>query len=232
MREPFYTIGHSTRSIPEFVGLLRIADITLVVDIRTVRRSRANPQFNSDALPESLSAAGIGYEHIDELGGLRGKAKDIPPSLNAFWINQSFHSYADYALSAAFFAGLDRLVTLGRQNRSAILCAETLWWRCHRRIVADYLISRGETVFHLMGNDKIEPAKLTDGVTVRDDGALVYPPSHRARVSDRRAWIPAVFCIFVAPSAISAADILAATDLGKRLLNAPMPRANPACPTG
>ncbi|MER8530236.1 MULTISPECIES: DUF488 domain-containing protein [unclassified Mesorhizobium] len=177
MPYPFHTIGHSTRSIAEFVALLRVGEIALVVDIRTVRRSRANPQFNSEMLTESLAAFGVGYEYIAELGGLRGKAHDIPPTLNAFWINQSFHNYADYALSAEFLGGLDRLVALGRQRRCAIMCSETLWWRCHRRIVADYLISRGESVFHLMGHDKVEPAKLTDGVKARDDGTLVYPPA-------------------------------------------------------
>ncbi|TIQ36197.1 MAG: DUF488 domain-containing protein [Mesorhizobium sp.] len=177
MPYPFYTIGHSTRSIAEFVALLRVGEVALVVDIRTVRRSGANPQFNSEVLPESLAAFGIGYEYIAELGGLRGKAHDIPPTLNAFWINQSFHNYADYALSAEFHDGLNRLVSLGRQRRCAVMCSETLWWRCHRRIVADYLISHGETVFHLMGHDKVVPAKLTSGVTTRVDGMLVYPPS-------------------------------------------------------
>ena len=177
MPYPFHTIGHSTRSIVEFVSLLRVGTIALVVDIRTVRRSRANPQFNSEVLPEQLAAFGIGYEYIAELGGLRGRAHDIPPTLNAFWINQSFHNYADYALSAEFLDGLNRLVSLGRQRRCAIMCSETLWWRCHRRIVADYLLSRGESVFHLMGHDKVEPAKLTDGVKARPDGTLVYPPS-------------------------------------------------------
>jgi uncharacterized protein (DUF488 family) len=177
MPYPFYTIGHSTRSIAEFVALLRVGEVALVVDIRTVRRSRTNPQFNSEVLPESLAAFGIGYDYIAELGGLRGKAHDIPPTLNAFWINQSFHNYADYALSAEFHGGLTRLVSLGRQRRCAVMCSETLWWRCHRRIVADYLISHGETVFHLMGHDKVEPAKLTDGVRAKVDGTLVYPPS-------------------------------------------------------
>ncbi|MER9645907.1 DUF488 domain-containing protein [Mesorhizobium sp. M0199] len=178
MPYPFHTIGHSTRSIAEFVALLRIAEITLVIDIRTVRRSRANPQFNSEVLLEALAAFGIGYEYIAELGGLRGKAHDVPPVLNAFWINQSFHNYADHALSAEFLDGLNRLLSLGRQRRSAIMCSETLWWRCHRRIVADYLLSRGEAVFHLMGKDKIEPAKLTDAAKARADGTLVYPSSH------------------------------------------------------
>jgi uncharacterized protein (DUF488 family) len=177
MPYPFHTIGHSTRSIAEFVALLRVGDVALVVDIRTVRRSRANPQFNGEVLPEELAAFGIGYEYIAELGGLRGKAHDILPTLNAFWINQSFHNYADYALSVEFLEGLNRLVSLGRQRRCAIMCSETLWWRCHRRIVADYLLSRGESVFHLMGHDKVEPANLTDGVKARPDGTLVYPPS-------------------------------------------------------
>ncbi|MGO4558241.1 DUF488 domain-containing protein [Mesorhizobium sp. 2RAF21] len=177
MPYPFYTIGHSTRSIAEFVALLRVGDITLVVDIRTIRRSRANPQFNSEVLPESLATFGVGYECIAELGGLRGKAHGIPATLNAFWINQSFHNYADYALSAEFHRGLDRLVSLGRERRCAVMCSEALWWRCHRRIVADYLISHGEAVFHLTGHDNVEPAKLTDGARERVDGTLVYPPS-------------------------------------------------------
>ncbi|MDG4891485.1 MULTISPECIES: DUF488 domain-containing protein [unclassified Mesorhizobium] len=177
MPYPFYTIGHSTRSIPEFVALLHVGEVALVIDIRTVRRSRANPQFNTEVLAESLAPFGIGYEYIAELGGLRGKAHDIPPMLNAFWINQSFHNYADYALSAEFHDGLARLVSLGRERQCAVMCSEALWWRCHRRIVADYLISRGESVFHLMSHDKVVPAKLTDGVRAGADGMLVYPPS-------------------------------------------------------
>ncbi|MCA0000234.1 MULTISPECIES: DUF488 family protein [unclassified Mesorhizobium] len=180
MPYPFHTIGHSTRPTAEFVALLRVGEITLVVDIRTIRRSRTNPQFNSETLPDSLADFAIGYEHIAELGGLRGRAHAIPPTLNAFWLNQSFHNYADYALSAEFHGGLERLVSLGRQQRCAIMCSETLWWRCHRRIVADYLISRGESVFHLMGHDKVEPAKLTDGAEARLDGTLVYPLSQRS----------------------------------------------------
>jgi uncharacterized protein (DUF488 family) len=122
MPYPFYTIGHSNRSIAEFVALLGVEEVALVVDMRTVRRSRANPQFNSEVLPEGLAAFGVGYECIPELGGLRGKAHDIPPTLNAFWINQSFHNYADYALSPEFHSGLERLASLGRQRRSAV-CA-------------------------------------------------------------------------------------------------------------
>jgi uncharacterized protein (DUF488 family) len=172
---PFFTIGHSTRSLEDFIKVLGSAEIGLVADIRTVPRSRTNPQFNKDALPESLLAYQISYEHIAELGGLRGKARTVPPDVNGFWTNDSFHNYADYALSERFRAGLDRLVELGRERRSAMMCSEAVWWRCHRRLVADYLIARGETVFHIMGEGRLEPAKLTAGAVVQADGTVVYP---------------------------------------------------------
>src|SRR4051812_31860650 len=113
MAYPFFTIGHSTRSVPEFVGLLRSVEVRLVVDVRTVPRSRTNPQFNRDALPDSLAEYQIGYEHIAELGGLRGKRLGGETSPNAFWENRSFRNYADYALSDGFHIGLDRLQELG-----------------------------------------------------------------------------------------------------------------------
>jgi len=175
MRLPFHTVGHSTRTLEEFVELLRIAQVTLVADIRTVPGSRTNPQYNRDVLPESLAGFQIGYEHIIELGGLRGKARLVPQELNAFWENRSFHNYADYALSESFCAGLDRLIAVGRERRCAMMCSEAVWWRCHRRIVADHLIARGESVFHLMGRDKIEAAKLTEGACVDPSGAVTYP---------------------------------------------------------
>jgi uncharacterized protein (DUF488 family) len=172
---PFFTIGHSTRSREEFVDLLRAADVGLVVDIRTIPKSRTNPQFNKDVLPSALAPLQIGYEHLAALGGRRGKAKDMPSDLNGFWTNDSFHNYADYALSSAFHAGLDHLIELGRAQKCAMMCSEAVWWRCHRRIVADHLIARGEIVLHLMGRDRIEPASLTPGAVVRSDGSVVYP---------------------------------------------------------
>ena len=175
MALPFFTVGHSTRTIEEFVDLLRAADVACVVDIRTVPRSRTNPQYNKDALPQSLAPFQIGYEQIAELGGLRGKSKQAEPDLNGFWDNRSCHNYADYALTESFGAGLDRLITLGRQQRCAMMCSEAVWWRCHRRIVADHLIVRGEDVFHLMGKDGIEPAILTKGAQVLESGLLTYP---------------------------------------------------------
>ena len=172
---PFFTVGHSTRSIDAFVDLLRAAAVTFIVDIRTVPRSRTNPQYNKDTLPQSLAAFQIGYEQIAELGGLRSASKEVQPAMNGFWENRSFHNYADYALTASFDTGMERLVTLGRQQRCAVMCSEAVWWRCHRRIVADHLIVRAEQVFHLMGKDRIDPASLTKGAQVQDNGELIYP---------------------------------------------------------
>lgn len=171
---PIHTIGHSTRTTAEFVELLRLGSVQLVVDIRTMPRSRTNPQFNLDALPQALASFQIGYEFIPELGGLRKKSKTIPPEANAFWSNQSFHNYADYALSGEFRAGLSRLLELSEDKRCAIMCSEAVWWRCHRRIVADYLIHGGRSVFHLMNRARVEPAKLTEAARISADG-LVYP---------------------------------------------------------
>src|SRR5215831_1572907 len=126
----FFTIGHSTRSIEEFVGLLQSVGVRLLVDVRTVPRSRRNPQFNSDVLPATLADFQIEYKHIAALGGLRGHRRDVSPAMNAFWKNQSFHNYADYAMSEQFRAGLDRLRHLGHQSPSAIMCAEAVWWQC------------------------------------------------------------------------------------------------------
>ncbi len=175
-RHPLFTIGHSTRSIEEFVALLREADVTLVVDVRTVPRSRTNPQYNRDTLPASLAPFGIGYEHIAELGGLRGKKRDVPASVNGFWDNASFHNYADYAMGEDFARGLARLRELGAAQRCAIMCAEAVWWRCHRRIISDYLLASGETVLHILGPGHIEPARLTEAAQKDVSGHLVYPP--------------------------------------------------------
>jgi uncharacterized protein (DUF488 family) len=176
MANPFYTIGHSTRSIPEFVDLLREANVRLVVDVRTVPRSRTNPQFNRDALPESLAGYQIGYEHIAELGGLRGRQRLAEPSPNGFWENTSFRNYADYALTERFREGLDHLVDLGGRSVTAIMCAEAVWWRCHRRIIADYLLASGCAVFHILGPGKIEPASMTPAARSTTDGIVYAKP--------------------------------------------------------
>ncbi len=175
MTAPFFTIGHSTRSIEDFVALLRHAEVRLVVDVRTVPRSRTNPQYNRDVLPQSLSAFQIGYEHIAALGGLRGHERDVPGAVNAFWQNRSFHNYADYAMSDGFRGGLARLREVGHDAPCAIMCAEAVWWQCHRRIIADYLIAAGETVFHILAGNRIEPAHMTEGAKPGPHASLVYP---------------------------------------------------------
>jgi uncharacterized protein (DUF488 family) len=175
MAQPFYTIGHSNRSFDDFVDLLRSAAVTCVVDVRTVPRSRANPQYNQDALPEALATFEISYEHVASLGGLRGRARDMPPDINAFWQNEGFHNYADYAMSEVFRRGLMRLEELGQTHRCAVMCAEAVWWRCHRRIIADYLIAAGEAVFHIVGPGHIERAAQTSAARPGPPGSLVYP---------------------------------------------------------
>ncbi len=174
MALPFYTIGHSTRTLEEFVHLLRAAEVSVVADIRAIPRSRTNPQYNRDVLPEALAAFQIDYVHIAELGGRRNKAKAIANDTNDFWENRSFHNYADYALTPAFQDGLEALIALGRKARCAMMCSEAVWWRCHRRIVADHLLARGEAVFHLMDTDKITQATLTRGACVHN-GVVTYP---------------------------------------------------------
>lgn len=173
----FHTIGHSTHSIAEFAALLQQASCDLVVDVRTIARSRANPQFNGDTLPGALTAYGIGYRHLVALGGLRSHRRDSPPSPNGWWENASFRNYADYATTAPFRTALQELRALGRRHRCAIMCAEAVWWRCHRRIVADYLLFAGETVFHIMAQGRIDAATPTAQARLQADGSLHYPPA-------------------------------------------------------
>lgn len=172
--KPLFTIGHSTRTIAEFVDVLRDGPADLVVDVRTVPRSRTNPQYNTETVAAALAPFQVGYTRIAELGGLRGRAPDVDPETNAFWQNRSFHNYADYALSRDFANGLSRLLEISREHRCAIMCAEAVWWRCHRRIIADYLLVRGRAVFHLMGRGKVIRAHLTPGLEIRA-GEVVYP---------------------------------------------------------
>jgi uncharacterized protein (DUF488 family) len=138
-------------------------------------RSRTNPQFNQQSLPEALAPWQIGYEHIAELGGLRGKSRGAEPSPNALWRVRSFRNYADYALTAPFATGFSRLRLRGGEHRCAIMCAEAVWWRCHRRIIADYLLAAGEQVKHILGKSHVDAANLTPGAVVRSDGKVVYP---------------------------------------------------------
>ncbi|KQU97070.1 DNA repair protein [Mesorhizobium sp. Root695] len=184
MTNTFFTIGHSTRTIDEFADLLQQEGIRLVVDVRAMPRSRTNPQFNGLGLPATLAPWQIGYEHIAELGGLRGKTRGAEPSPNTYWRVRSFRNYADYALTVPFQLGFARLRELGAQQVCAIMCAETVWWRCHRRIIADYLLAAGERVMHILGPSHVDEAHLTPGAVVRDDGTVLYPPNSSPNVDD------------------------------------------------
>lgn len=175
-RHDIFTIGHSTRTVAEFAGVLQRAGVRLVVDVRRIPRSRTNPQFNLDELPTALAEWQIGHRYIAELGGRRSRAWDVDPEVNAFWKNRSFHNYADYALSEEFARGLEELAAAAAQTPTAIMCSEAVWWRCHRRIIADYLLTSGWPVFHLMGGDRAEPARLTPAARPWQ-GALAYPLS-------------------------------------------------------
>jgi uncharacterized protein (DUF488 family) len=175
-----FTIGHSTRPIDEFLALLHEAGVNLLVDVRSIPRSRTNPQFNADALPGSLGNAGIGYRHLPALGGLRHRKKGASTSPNMFWHVAAFRNYADYAATTAFRTGLNELLALSHDHCCAIMCAEAVWWRCHRRIIADYLLAEGVPVMHIMGSGKFDPAKLTPGAHVLTNGTLAYPAAEDA----------------------------------------------------
>jgi uncharacterized protein (DUF488 family) len=156
-----YTIGHSTRSLDELIDILREWGITRLVDVRTIPRSRTNPQFNIDVLPTALGASGISYVQMAALGGRRGKSKSVGTRVNAGWEVQAFHNYADYAETAPFRAGLEELLAMASEETCVIMCAEAVWWRCHRRIVTDHMLVHGVPVVHLFSREKGEPASLT-----------------------------------------------------------------------
>lgn len=179
MTHPFFTVGHSNRTIDEFIDVLRDAGIGTVVDVRRLPGSRVHPQFDSDRLASSLADMQIGYALIGALGGRRAKAGGVPSETNASWRNRSFHNYADYALGADFETGLRQLIKLGEDRRCAIMCSEAVWWRCHRRIIADHLLARGMEVFHLMARGRTETAVPTAGAVFRD-GTVVYPENDAA----------------------------------------------------
>jgi uncharacterized protein (DUF488 family) len=188
-----WTIGHSTRTIDEFVSLLKANGIKLLADVRAFPGSKRYPQFNKDALAESLSAQGIRYEHLPQLGG---KRKSKPDSRNTAWRNASFRAYADYMETDQFQKGIERLLDVAAQGAApkafgaevrhdgweavtlcptAIMCAEAVWWRCHRSLIADYLKARGVEVLHILGSNKVEPHPYTSAARIVN-GELSYTP--------------------------------------------------------
>jgi uncharacterized protein (DUF488 family) len=184
-----WTIGHSTRGIDEFISLLKENEIKLLVDVRAFPGSKRYPHFNKDALAESLNAHGIRYEHFPELGG---KRKSKPDSRNTAWRNASFRGYADYMETEQFQKGVERLLFFarsdpesirGRNGRDggeavnpcaiAIMCAEAVWWRCHRSLIADYLKARGVEVLHILSANEVEPHPYTSASRIVN-GELSY----------------------------------------------------------
>ena len=166
-----WTLGHSTRPIDEFMGLLLAHQISLLVDVRTVPRSRYNHQFNTDTLTRSLRDAGLRYRHSPELGGLRKPKKD---SVNDGWRNASFRGYADYMQTDEFLNALEVLMTESRLQPTAIMCAEAVPWRCHRSLIADALVIRGWDSRHIMSETKADPHQLTSFARL-EKGRLTYP---------------------------------------------------------
>jgi uncharacterized protein (DUF488 family) len=171
--DTIYTIGHSTRSIEQFLGLLQAHNIEELVDVRTVPQSRHNPQFGQEELAAALQQAGIGYMHLGKLGGLRQSSKD---SINLGWQNSSFRGFADYMATPEFQQGLDELKAIAEKKRVAIMCAEAVPWRCHRSLIADALTTQGWQVLHIQSKKTASPHELTPFLKVQD-GKLTYPAS-------------------------------------------------------
>ena len=165
------TIGHSTRTVEEFVELLKAYGVTLVVDVRTVPRSRHNPQFNKETLPNTLKPYGVKYIHMPDIGGLRHPKKD---SVNLAWKNSSFRGYADYMQTKEFTENLLKLIALARENCLAIMCAEALPWRCHRNLISDALVVRHIKVEHIISKTSTINHQLNETAHV-EGTKITYP---------------------------------------------------------
>src|SRR5664279_5513694 len=168
------TIGHSTRTLEEFIGLLQAHAVSLVADVRTIPRSRHNPQFNKDSLPGELKKAGLGYVHLPGLGGLRHAKLN---SLNVGWRNASFRGYADYMQTPEFETSLEELIQLAKQKQIAIMCAEAVPWRCHRSLIADALLVRRIRTEDIMSPTRRQVHTLTPFAKVRGT-TITYPAEH------------------------------------------------------
>ncbi len=171
MNPAIFTIGHSTHTIEEFIGILSAHGIEQIIDVRTIPKSRHNPQFNSDELEKSLKENGILYEHMPALGGLRHAKKD---SLNMGWENASFRGFADYMQTQEFEEGLQGLIGTAGKRKTAIMCAEAVPWRCHRSLIGDALVARGIAVMDIMTKTSIKPHTITPWARV-EGTSITYP---------------------------------------------------------
>ncbi|MEO6518003.1 MAG: DUF488 domain-containing protein [Pseudoxanthomonas sp.] len=169
-----FTVGHSSRPLDEFLGLLSESHIECVVDVRRLPGSRSFPHYNADALALSLSAHDIDYGYVPALCGRRTRAELGGATPESFWTNASFARYAAYARGPVFAQGLAELMERARHQHCAVMCAEAVWWRCHRRIIADHLLARGVAVCHIMGKGQITTATLTTGARLQQ-GEVIYP---------------------------------------------------------
>lgn len=170
-RPSIFTIGHSTRQIDEFIKLLQTYDVKVVVDVRTIPKSRHNPQFNEEYLKQSLQQVHIRYKHLKKLGGLRHTTKD---SINLGWHNASFRGYADFMATVEFANGLEALTKIASVKETVIMCAEAVPWRCHRSLIGDALTKKGWVVRDIMSGTSAPKHRLTPFLKVRK-GQLVYP---------------------------------------------------------
>lgn len=174
-----FTIGHSTRTWEAFLGLLRAHGIERVIDVRTIPKSRHNPQFNHDALSKKLHGARVGYVHLGALGGLRHARRD---SSNLGWHNASFRGYADYMQTPEFEKGLQRLIRLAKQKKGAVMCAEAVPWRCHRSLIADALAARGIRAAHILSGKRAQVHALTPFAHVQGE-RVTYPSDAPVRTA-------------------------------------------------
>lgn len=182
------TVGHSTHPIDEFIAILRAHGVRRIVDVRTVPKSRHNPQFAREVLQASLPEASIGYTYMgDTLGGFR---RPTPDSINQAWRNLNFRGYADYMQTPQFAAALHTLEHIAEQDRTAIMCAEAVPWRCHRSLIADALLARHWTVYEITSATAAKPRKLPDWARITRDGRITYPLSERLGFEDPQETTP------------------------------------------
>jgi uncharacterized protein (DUF488 family) len=167
-----WSVGHSTHPLDAFAALLAAHGIETLVDVRTAPKSRRHPQFRAEALAISLPERGVRYERLPRLGGWR---RTSPGSPNGAWRNASFRGYADYALTDEFAAGLRALREIAAASRTAMMCSEGLWWRCHRRLIADRLVAGGDAVRHIGPDGRVTAHELPDFAVVGEDGRVRYP---------------------------------------------------------
>lgn len=188
-----FTIGHSDRTFESFADLLDDAEVAAIADVRRLPGSRRHPQFNEETLRQALTQIGLTYRRETALGGRRTVSPAVPDEVNGMWRNRGFHNFADYALSEEFGHGLAQLREWAGETQVAVMCSEAVWWRCHRRIIADHLLAHGDDVVHIMARGRMAAARLTPGAVVGDDDTVTYPagstsswtPALRAQPGDR-----------------------------------------------